>query len=861
MVAWRSTEVSDLKELSSEKLKKKYDEILRLYRASEITRANEELQELLAMAREEDDHYYYAVGLNFMGALQIALGNQSRAIDFYFESMIYSEKFELKSVLALVYNNIAARYMEALDFETALIYLKKVEVINLDEAKNNRVEPRVQRDRAIIFSINIALAYTNTGEYEKSIEYLDQAEKMMEGNPIQDMDFTCGFLRCQDQYHLGNMEYVKEHLDYLLEGIENLNSLFSYEHNINDMFKFLLQLGDKSKILKLITIVDRFVTKQEKTDFEMMACKMRSEYELHYGTQENYQKSCVKLVELYQKKEQDAQQERKEYMALRMRMKKAEVEWNEEEVRQKELLTKALEEAKRANTAKSEFLSRMSHEIRTPLNAIIGYSTMSLNHLEQADKIKDYQEKSQIAAKHLLSIINDVLDSSAIASGHFKIEKSEFDFKQIIRDVNSMFRQQALNKRVKFNMELSEVYQEFLIGDSLRVKQILLNLLSNAMKFTPEGGTITLLVEQKIEKFVQMKFYVKDTGMGMSEEFLNRMFTPFEQQDASISRKYGGTGLGLSISQQLTELMDGSIEVESKEQEGTTFLVRIPFVAAENKGDGEVLNQNLIKTRTLFVTLDEKEEQGIKTLFRKLRMKVDTAKDEEHALRQLEIRNGGAYEYQMCLIEETLGEESGTLIAKRIREQFGKDIVLILLVDYRTSRIEDAAINAGVNQVVEKPLFLSTIREMILKHQGGMAEKSEEVGTKIDFSGTHVLLAEDNEMNMEIAEDILIRANFIVEKAFDGKEAYEKFKKSEQGTYQAILMDIQMPEMDGYEATKAIRTSRHPDAEKIPIVALTANAFHEDVTRALEAGMDGHIAKPINVRELYEQLGKLMKTV
>lgn len=983
-------------EAKENQLKAKYDEIMEFYRANDVVDANEQLQQLLVMAREKEDHYYYAAGLNFLGALQVAMGNESRAIDYYFEAMIYGEKHHVDTVLALVYNNIAARYMDTDDYEEALFYLKKVESISEELLEDKKVDPQIQRERTIVYDINLALAYTNLGQYETSMEYLDKAEALLAGTYTQDMDFTSTFLRYKNQYGMGNMKYVRENLDELLDGIEKLKSLYSYEHNISDMFDLLVGLKDKERLKRLLWLVEKFSEKQEDLGYHIMAGEMRAAYEKDYGTNEAYRDACVELATLYQKKAASARLERKEYMTLRMEMKRAAAERNEaeqqladliqtlvnqeyeyiayiqrnedkfhfypskkggveadiknfdsyqqmtaelvlkdvdntlreelekqialpyvyeklgreeeysllieqkspngqalykkilfryidghsdklllavmdmtglmqEEARQKKQLTEALREAENANVAKSEFLSRMSHEIRTPLNAIIGYTTMCQDNLEHIEKMTDYLDKSQTAAKHLLSLINDILDISAIASGHFKVEKSPFDFKQIMLDINSIFRRQAVNKQVHFSLELRRIEEEWLIGDSLRVKQILLNLLSNSMKFTPMKGQITLAVDQKLltERQVFMQFIVRDTGIGMTKEFLDRMFVPFEQQDASISRKYGGTGLGLSISQQLTEMMGGKIEVESEEGKGTTFTVSIPFEIAPGAG-GEDLEAeggqkyDFSKMKVLVVNGDQSQDAYVSALFKKRKIKADIVHDGAHALRQSELRRGGSYEYKICFIDYELADMDGITLAAKLREQFGEHVYILLLADYRTSFLVNGAMNAKVNRIVEKPLFPSTVLDVLLEKSGNKKIMKQEESVSVDFSGMRVLLAEDNEMNMEIAESILHKAHFIVDKAVNGKEAMDMFVESMEGTYQVILMDVQMPEMDGYEATGAIRQSKHPQAQTIPIVALTANAFHEDAKRALEAGMNGHIAKPINIKELYATLQQVL---
>ncbi len=715
-------------------LKEKYAEIMALYRSNEMAKSNDKVMQMLVLAQEQNNHYYYAVGLNFLAAIQTAMGNMTEALDFYFEAMLYAEKYHVKEILPVIYNNIAARYMDAFVYDKALDYLKRAELIYQELEPTEELPAEVLYERMIITYVNNAIAYAYTAQYEQSNSYIELAESMRAEPLMLDMSFTCAFLRCKNQYEMKNYSYVREHLDKLLDGIDQLSSLYNYERNIKDVYLLLKGLGEKERILRLVTIIERFAAEHDETEIKMLASQIRTEYEQNYGSEMSYYRSCARLNKLYQEREQQAIAEHKEYISLRLDMKRMEMERNEEEEQQKKLLANALQEAKEANRAKSEFLSRMSHEIRTPLNAIIGYASISQDCLDDRERLQDYQAKSQIAAKHLLSLVNDVLDASAISSGHFKVEHSSFNLQEIVTDIHTLFQQQARNKGIQFEVHAEKLLEHILIGDALRVKQILLNLLSNAMKFTPENGQITLTVRQETKRNgnVQTRFQVQDTGIGMTKDFMDRIFIPFEQQDASISRKYGGTGLGLSISEQLTDMMGGKIEVESEEGCGTTFTVVIPFEVAE---------------------------------------KIDKAKNE-------------------------------------------------------------------------------------------MTDQKQELSKAVEeyeFEGACILLAEDNAMNMEIAVHILEHVNLSVEKAENGRIAWEKFMEAQPGTYQAILMDIHMPEMDGYEATKAIRRADRPDAKTIPIIALTADVFQEDIEKIHQAGMNEHVAKPFVIKELYAKLEKAME--
>jgi len=526
-----------------------------------------------------------------------------------------------------------------------------------------------------------------------------------------------------------------------------------------------------------------------------------------------------------------------------------------EQTKKRELRT-SLEMEEKANEAKSTFLATMSHEIRTPLNAVIGYIAMAQDNEDNPSRVKDYHSKAQAAAKHLLSVINDVLDISAISNGKLTISKEAFDMKELINGLNAMFYQQAREKGVQFQVDISELTYEYVIGDKLRMNQVLLNLLSNSVKFTGTDGKISLTIAQKktSEEMLSVTFIVQDTGIGMTREYLDKIFTPFEQQDATITRKYGGSGLGLSITSRLVEMMDGTIQVESKEGEGSRFTIEIPMEIAAGNTNRE-LNENITNIRVLIVDDEEDNCDYAKALVKRLGMKSDVVHDGESALRQILKRKGTNYEYGICLMDWQMKGMDGVETTRRIREEGNADMQIIILTAYDLSVVTQEAKEAGADAVITKPLFQSVLLDLLVDRYGNLSK--EETVTR-DFAGLKVLLVEDNEMNMEISEDILKKAKWQVIKAVNGQEAVDCYENSEIGEIQAILMDVQMPIMDGYEATSVIRSLSREDAKQIPIIALTANAFAEDVQRALDAGMNGHIAKPISKKALFELLDKVL---
>lgn len=527
----------------------------------------------------------------------------------------------------------------------------------------------------------------------------------------------------------------------------------------------------------------------------------------------------------------------------------------------KEALQKALDAANQASKAKGDFMSRMSHEIRTPLNAVIGYMSIAQSEDIQNEKVTHCLENSELAAKHLLSIINDVLDMSSIESGRIKIANSDYNLKQQLSTVSTIFYNQAKNHDVDFEVSINGLTEEWVVGDQLRVNQILMNLLSNAVKFTPANGRVGLDITQleKTDSKVTIQFKVQDTGIGMTQEYLSRIFKPFEQESAGTAQKFGGTGLGLAISKNLTSLMGGSIDVQSEQNKGSIFTVTLPFgISAENQ---PLVPEafDFSKIRVLVVDDQEADRQYTKEILKHLGIKCDTFSDGETAVRRFIRRQNSDYAFDLCIIDWKMPNSSGLEIAKKIREAGGKDVPIIIATAYDVTEIDEQAKSAGVNKVIAKPLFQSSLLDLLLNTFGKYTPKGNSAAAAhFNLQGARVLLAEDNEMNMEIAVSILTKANLVVETAVNGKEAVDAFKSSKQGHFDAILMDVQMPIMNGYEATRAIRALERSDAKTIPIIAMTANAFTQDIEEALANGMNGHIAKPVDYEKLYRTLNDCM---
>ena len=526
----------------------------------------------------------------------------------------------------------------------------------------------------------------------------------------------------------------------------------------------------------------------------------------------------------------------------------------------KVVLNDALRHAEEASHAKGDFMSRMSHEIRTPLNAVIGYLDIAKDEKDNPDKIEHCIEKSQVASRHLLSIINDVLDISSIESGRMKLAHEDFDVKQMINALTTLFYSQAKSKNVNFEVHVEDVSIERVCGDELRVRQVLLNLLSNAVKFTPADGSVILKLRQitdvgQEKKKIRLEFKVSDTGIGMSEEYKNRMFQPFEQESAGTARNFGGTGLGLSICNNLVHMMGGQIEVDSRQGKGTTFTVLMPFDFATTESEEEIVTPDSFSNVYALVVDDESDTcEYTKKLLDRLGVKNDTVTSGKKALRRVGTRLESGKPYNLCIIDWNMKEMDGLETAREVRKICGENVPIIIATGYDYSSIVDEAKAAGVDKIISKPLFQSTLLNLLVNTYGKYTPTKPKETTRVDFKGTKLLLAEDNEMNMEIALDILNKAGFNITPVTNGQEALETFTNAEEGAFDAILMDIQMPIMDGYTATRKIRESNHPQAKTIPIIAMTANAFSEDVTAALAAGMNDHVAKPISYDRLFKVL-------
>ncbi len=529
------------------------------------------------------------------------------------------------------------------------------------------------------------------------------------------------------------------------------------------------------------------------------------------------------------------------------------------------VLAEKLQKAEAADRAKSTFLSNMSHDIRTPMNAIIGFATLAQTNLDNRERTQEYLTKILSSSNHLLSLINDILDMSRIESGKLNIEEKECSISDIFRDMRNIIQTQMQSKQLNFFMDTIDIVDENIYCDKLHVNQVLLNLLSNAIKFTPAGGTVALTISQKPRApkgYGSYEIRVKDTGIGMSEEFTKHIFEPFERERNTTASGIQGTGLGMAITKNIIDTMGGTIELHSEQGKGTEFIIRLDFRLQEDAKQIEVVKE-LQGLRALvaddsFATCD-----SVTKMLRQIGMRSEWVLHGREAVLHAKQAYELGDEYHAYIIDWLLPDLNGIEVVRQIRAVIGDSAPIIIITAYDWTAIEDEARAAGVTAFCNKPIFLSELRSILVAATSDSVEAQQFKSRPIpditeQLRGTRLLLTEDNELNREIAKELLEASGFIVDTAEDGTVAVEKVKASEPGYYSLVLMDVQMPRMNGYDATKAIRALEDPGLADIPIVAMTANAFEEDRKLALASGMNAHIAKPIDMKKLLEVLTELL---
>ena len=522
----------------------------------------------------------------------------------------------------------------------------------------------------------------------------------------------------------------------------------------------------------------------------------------------------------------------------------------------------AVEKAESANRAKSTFLSNMSHDIRTPMNAIIGFTTLALSNIDDTDRVKDYLGKTLASSNHLLSLINDVLDMSRIESGKIHLEEVEVNLSDVLHDLKTIVSGQIYAKQLELYMDAMDVTDEDVYCDKTRLNQILLNLLSNAIKFTPAGGTVSVRVRQlagKVRGCGQYEFRIKDNGIGMSQEFAQKIFEPFERERTSTVSGIQGTGLGMAITKNIVDMMGGTIEVQTAQGKGSEFIIRVPMRAQAEHRPVEKITE-LEGLKALVVDDDFNTCDSVTKMLVKVGMRAEWTLSGKEAVLRARQSIEMSDVYHAYIIDWRLPDMNGIEVTRQIRS-LHDDTPIIILTAYDWSDIEVEAKAAGVTAFCAKPMFMSDLRETLMSALG---QKPADAVQRLlpeknaDFKGKHILLVEDNELNREIAQEILREYGFLVDSAENGAVAVEKVSTAAPGSYDLVLMDVQMPIMDGYTATRKIRALDDPARAKLPILAMTANAFDEDRRNALESGMNGFLSKPIVIDDLVQELRKIL---
>ena len=521
-------------------------------------------------------------------------------------------------------------------------------------------------------------------------------------------------------------------------------------------------------------------------------------------------------------------------------------------------LEKARQAALEANKAKSEFLANMSHDIRTPMNAIVGMTAIATAHIDDRKQVENCLRKITLSSKHLLGLINDVLDMSKIESGKLTLTTEQISLKEVVEGIVNIMQPQVKTKKQTFDIHVENIFTENVWCDGIRLNQVLLNLLSNATKYTPEGGSIQLSLSEekspKGENYVRIHINVRDNGIGMSPEFLKRIYESYSRADGTRIHKTEGAGLGMAITKYIVDAMEGTIEIQSEPDKGSEFLLTFDF----EKADAMEIDMVLPAWNMLVVDDDELLCKTAMDALKSIGIKAEWTLSGEKAIELVIEHHKKREDYQIILLDWKLPGMNGIQAAREIRRNLGDEVPILLISAYDWSEFEAEAREAGISGFISKPLFKSTLYHALCQYMDVGTEHEQTLNQNIDLSGRRILLAEDNELNWEVAKELLSDLGVELDWAEDGRICLDKFQKSPEGYYDIILMDIRMPHMTGYEATQAIRGLVHPDALSIPIIAMSADAFSDDIQHCLQCGMNAHIAKPIDVIKLTRLLKRYL---
>lgn len=651
--------------------------------------------------------------------------------------------------------------------------------------------------------------------------------------------------------------------------INSMSRMFfaTYYINLeNDTFRAVVQkkevesvLGDETNYTKGIkTYAENFIEPdyreeyRERLDRSNLLNTLSREhpmmaFEYRKKPDDNNQKSWIRATVVLSELSPDGKPKMALYVVQDI------TETKEREEKERQALLEAYESAEHANASKSEFLSRMSHDIRTPMNAIIGMTTIAGSHLEDRERLEDCLHKIKVSSNHLLALINEVLDMSKIESGKIDLAEEQINLSDLIQNLTTMIRPSLLAKKHELNIHIANVEHEDIIGDSMRLQQIFMNILGNSVKYTPEGGRLEMEINERSSKvygYGCYEFIFRDNGIGMKPEFLRKIFEPFSRAEDSRISKIEGTGLGMTIAKNIASLMNGNIKVKSEEGKGTEFIVTL-YIKQRY-----VIPSNLERFKDLPVlVVDDDGTAGEMAcmILKDIGMRGEYVTSGKEAIERVLQHNQEGTDYFTVILDWKMPELDGVETARIIRKKVGADIPIIILSAYDWSQVEEEAHGAGVDGFISKPLFKSRLVyffQQLVKGNRNGEEKQEEYSIKEFLSEKRILLVEDIEINREIAVEIITQTGVKVESAENGKEALEKFIEKGEGYYNMILMDIQMPVMDGYEATREIRKLNRKDASEIPIIAMTANAFAEDIVQSKNAGMNEHLTKPLDVNQL-----------
>ncbi len=674
------------------------------------------------------------------------------------------------------------------------------------------------------------------------------------------------FLLLQEWYQKKRLVKEKQEAERIIEGINRLFSRFILVDFEKESYRYidghapgftnLPPVGNYADFLEFFK--DRFIVDDDdiplarvisadyiKENFSEAKPYERYEYQIQRDGREVWENMAVIVLEWKEGKPSSVLLAVQETTDLKQK-----------EIRTQNVLKEAYQLAEAANHAKSEFLSRMSHDIRTPMNAIMGMTALAAVHIEDTERVADCLKKITISSKHLLGLINEVLDMSKIESGKLELTNEEFDLSETVDGLLGMFHSQIENKNQNLSVTLSGIKHEKVIGDSQRLNQVFVNIMGNAVKFTPEGGSISLHINETPSRIPDRscyEFIFTDTGIGMEQEFVEKMFEPFTRAADSRTGKIEGSGLGMSIAKNIVNMMNGDIKVKSKKGVGTEIkvIIFLPYVSAAEEELGRLAGQ-----RVMIIDDEQIACENACDVLASINMPSEWFTDSDEAIAALVEDYEREASYVAVIVDWKMPKKDGLQVTKEIREKVGEEIPVIILSAYDWTAIEQEALAAGVNEFITKPLFKSRLLYVMKKVLLGLDESDknkEEAKLLVDeiqFRDKKILLVEDNEMNMEIAYEILALAGLQVDKAWNGEEAVQRLTESEPGTYQLVLMDIQMPVMNGYQATEAVRHAGREDLAELPIFAMTADAFTEDVKKAEAAGMNGHIAKPIDINKL-----------